>query len=497
VSTVFAKRFLWFQVSFLVGVASSVWIQMNDILFWAVWASFCLLVVWFPRKVMLVVVIFLGLVIGNWYFGQIETNRVAVQNIYNGQKVVVEGIIDRYPANKGDKYEYWIKVVTPIEVSGMYILAYDQQQFRRFAYGQSLVLEGKISVPDESESYRNYLTAKNILGTVAFPSKLQLGGNVDQFCGPKCTVISMVYALKDIMIVRMERFFASDTGAFMEGILFGYDENFSKETKESFRKTGISHVLAVSGYNVALIGLLVNAILEKLYISRKKRFLVTMFLVGFFVVLAGAEASVVRAGLLVGLLLSLEVVGVYASVVHVVSLCAFLFVWQSPLILLYDVGFQLSFLAGLGLLTVMKVVDLTGWLDNANSFKNIIALVIQTCVAQIMTLPVILTTFGQVSLVSVLANLVIVPLIPFLMLAGIGALFLSWLPGVRVMFVGVDIVVKFLFAIIEYLSQIPLSFVELETMHISMMVALSGGMVMSVILLRSFMIFKWARTKKS
>ncbi|NQW07658.1 MAG: ComEC/Rec2 family competence protein, partial [Candidatus Pelagibacter sp.] len=173
------------------------------------------------------------------------------------------------------------------------------------------------------------------------------------------------------------------------------------------------------GYNITLVILTVNFLFG--FISLKRRFWVSIFLIFCFVFMVGASASVVRAGIMGGISLCAIYFGREYYVLRALFFSAFLMTIFNPKILAYDVGFHLSFLSSLGLILM------------GDLFKNKLLflpekfLIRETCsmtlASQVFTLPIVMMNFGRVSLVSILANLFVLPFIPLAMLFGMASVF--------------------------------------------------------------------------
>ena len=140
-------------------------------------------------------------------------------------------------------------------------------------------------------------------------------------------------------------------------------------------------------------------------------------------------------------------------------LVAFLLLLVNPRFLLFDVGFQLSFLAVFSILFFYQKIKL--FLDKFSKFSKINSVVAVTVSAQILTLPVVYLNFGIISLVSVLTNLLIVPLIPVILVLGILFLVFSWLPFswlLPIIFL-LEVILDYILMITKWAIQIPFAFI--------------------------------------
>jgi len=196
------------------------------------------------------------------------------------------------------------------------------------------------------------------------------------------------------------------------GILLGVRAGIDPEVRDAFAVAGLSHVVAISGWNIAIVVVLIGALTRPL---RRRAGLVlpsvaaTVAVAGY-VVLVGASPAVVRAALMAGALLVSRLGGSPAHAAAALMAAVVVMLLASPAAL-WDVGFQLSALATAGLIVLGSALEerLERW---PAWIRTPVAL---TLAAQLATLPVLLATFEQVSLVAPLANVVVVPLVPAVM----------------------------------------------------------------------------------
>jgi competence protein ComEC len=198
------------------------------------------------------------------------------------------------------------------------------------------------------------------------------------------------------------------------GILLGVRASIAPEINEAFATAGLTHVVAISGWNIAIVAALVAALahpLDRRPGGRWSSATVAVLAVGGYVVLTGASPSVVRAALMAACMLVARLGGSRAHAASALELAALIMVLVAPAVL-WDVGFQLSLLATAGLIWFGSAVErrLPGW---PGWIREPVAL---TLAAQVTTLPVILVNFERLSLVAPIANVLVVPFVPAAML---------------------------------------------------------------------------------
>lgn len=213
----------------------------------------------------------------------------------------------------------------------------------------------------------------------------------------------------------------STSSSLLLGIVFGIKEQMDKNFLDQLRNVGVLHVIAASGMNVVMVGGFLSTTLA-VFFKRKLALVLTIFGIFFYAVLSGLEPSIVRASIMGGLVFLSQILGRQNSASYALFLSASLMLFLSPS-LISDIGFQLSFAATAGLLYVRPLFE-------GARLKNIIEKsiigqdVMTTIVAQLATLPILLTNFGTYSLWSILVNALVLWTVPPLMiLGGLSALF--------------------------------------------------------------------------
>lgn len=208
----------------------------------------------------------------------------------------------------------------------------------------------------------------------------------------------------------IEKILPEPQASFLAGLLFGIDKNIPKNLLEDFNKTGTRHIIALSGYNITIIASLIMGFLLWLGFWRKHAFYLSITAIIFFVFLTGASASVVRAAIMGLLVLLAQQVGRLSNPKNLLALAAFFMILKEPSALLNNAGLQLSFAATIG------IIYLSPYL------KKLPEILATTLSAQIAVSPLIIFYFHQVSLISPIANLLVLPIIPVTMLVGFIAL---------------------------------------------------------------------------
>ena len=225
--------------------------------------------------------------------------------------------------------------------------------------------------------------------------------------------LAVVKPIRQKIITVFDKTLPKDLSGLMLGIVFGIKQNLSKDFLDNLKTAGVMHVIAASGMNVTMTAGFVFYLFSLIFKRQLAVFLSGLGIL-FYAILAGFEASIVRASIMGIIAFSSQILGKQQYGFYALLLTGFLMLFISPNYL-FDIGFKLSFAATLGILFIPGVFT---------RFQNALSdNFLTTISAQIATIPIILASFGTYSLWSVIANTLVLWTVPFLMiLGGIAAL---------------------------------------------------------------------------
>ncbi|SEB40506.1 ComEC/Rec2 family competence protein [Paenibacillus sp. GP183] len=205
---------------------------------------------------------------------------------------------------------------------------------------------------------------------------------------------------------RMNSIFPERQAGMMKAMLIGLQDDQNPDRFQQFSERGLTHILAISGLNVAVFLAVFIGIMRKLGLAKETYLLYAMLLLPFYILITGASPSIVRAGLMAMIALYAARRGLLKDAFHITALVAWLMLLWNPYYLL-DVSFQLSFLVTLGL--ILGVTRVSNLLPVSSPvIRNALAI---TIVSQLISFPISIYYFNQFSLLSWAANTVLVPLI--------------------------------------------------------------------------------------
>ena len=255
--------------------------------------------------------------------------------------------------------------------------------------------------------YGRYLRHKGIHGIVYLPTLLNVRVGKPGGRG----IIAYVDLLREEISESLSRNLSKVAASLSAGFLIGETREIPLDVYSWFRDSGTLHLLVVSGSNVALVIFFLIIILRPLALPRKRRALVLMGCVMLFALLSYGEPSVVRASLMAILILLANVFERRYNLNQIIASAAMIILLAAPT-QLFSVGFQLSFVTAWGLIFVtpsaakfFEAVKHRGW------YRWLVLPFMISLIAQIFSMPLIALYFGKVPAISVIANLVIIPLV--------------------------------------------------------------------------------------
>jgi competence protein ComEC len=323
-------------------------------------------------------------------------------------KVTLEGDVIDEPIVKDSFQSLKVKV-------GNGIILVSANLYPQFHYLDEVQIIGKLKTPQvfDDFDYKSYLAKDGIYSVMDYASVVLITS------GHRSHLFSYVYEkilfIKKTLMGSVDLMFSMPQNFLIQGIVYGDDTKMPADLKNEFNATGLSHITAVSGGNIVLAISMAMVVLLALGCWRRQALLITLFIIWFYIALVGFPASAVRAGIMGTIAVLSGALGRQNSSWRALVLAATLMLLQNPMLLLYDVGFQLSFLASMGIIQVKPLIDRYIFFGKRNIFIDILSV---TLSAQIFALPVIVYTFGNVSVVSLITNLLVLPVIPAIMAFG-------------------------------------------------------------------------------
>lgn len=418
-----------------------------------------------------------GLLAGVSLFGWHMRIRFSEPTIFHltEKSVTVQGVIQNIPEKYGDGLRYtvalesWYRDRWWDPIRGKVLVS--AGRFPEFAYGDRVTFSCEFHA---SEKNRGRLLTRGAVAECKTPDAMsrESTGNGDPF-------FAAIIRIRHRFLKTIEQRFAEPYAALLSGLLVGERGNFDDATLSSFRRTGTMHMVAVSGFNVSLITFALFGILTR-FIRRQKALWITLALLLGFVAVVGAGASVVRAAIMGGLALIGVGLGRSAAATRLLLIAATVMVAINPWLLWFDLGFELSFVATLGLVAFAPLFS--RWFQILPEAFDLRKVASETIAALCATLPISIGVFGTVSFIAPFANLAILLLVPFAMGLGTLAVLLGSVPGIG--FLCVRAAHLFLAAIIgfaDFFAGIPHAFMSIEEPGVRIFAALLALLIVGIL----------------
>jgi len=332
-------------------------------------------------------------------------------NDSDSEKITLVGIINDEPDLKESSQQLRIKVesLNNIEIKGN--LQVITSKYPSYRYGDKVKIQGKLKTPENFEkfNYQGYLQKERIYSMMIFPDievlEFEKGNPIRQI------LFSFKFKFDEVW----QKFLSPPHLGIFEALVFGEEENIPKAWKEKLNLSGTRHLTAVSGMNITIISFLLTGILLGLGLWRQQASLISLISIWLYILMIGAPSSGLRAGLMVSLFLIIQALGKSIDGLRSLLFSAVVLLIENPLILKFDIGFQLSFLAMAGLISWQPFFKEKVFKKLPELLKLSLA---ATLASQVFTLPILIYNFGYISLISPLTNVLLVPIIPYLTMIG-------------------------------------------------------------------------------
>jgi competence protein ComEC len=367
-------------------------------------------------------------------------------------------------------------VVEGTEEEEKYKILVSTDRYPEFYYGDVVTVSGTLRKPENfiTESgrefdYVQYLAKDEIYYSISFADiELVEGGEEKGFR-------SFLFSIKNSFLSAIARIIPEPESSLLGGILFGAKQSLGEETEQNFIDTGTIHIVVLSGYNVTIVS---EAIVRNLEALLPKQLALSFggFGIVLFALMSGATTTTIRAGVMGLLGLLARMTGRTYDIVRALCLAAFLMVLWNPYVLMFDISFQLSFIATLGLVVVTPLVEkwkFVRWCTPRFGIREILA---STLATQIAVLPFLVYKIGTLSIIAPLANILVLPLIPLSM--GVGFLAslveaLAHLGSTPISWISYGLL-HYTIQVVDFLASFSWSAVMLPPLHILIVIFLYG-----------------------
>ncbi len=434
---VFFHSFFWFGIGILL------------------FSSF--LLIFKHRKIFFIVfLVILFCFLRNYYDLYIEREiKDYVGGNYLEEYVELKGYVVEEPIYK---HEY-ARVIFKIESEQNFLVQTNTSRFPRLQVGQVCTIAGTLVEPESFDEfdYREFLRNRRIYYIMRYPI-LNCSDERDGFF-----LKNLLMDFKREVRSEVETRFSEPQASLFLGVLFGEKRVFEEDFGEALRVASITHIIVASGYNVSIIFLGINKIF--FFLPNRSRTLLAIFLIWLYCVLAGLSPSIIRASIMLTLTLLAVYYGVVSNINIIFFASAFFFIFIDPRII-KEIGFLLSISATGGLIYITPILDvyLKKILDFTIPFMKLRDLMykffqnylVPSLACTIVTIPIIAFSFQKFSIIGVVTNILILPVLEYTLMLGFVALFFNFVSSSisQVLFLAIWAQLKYFELVVDFLGNL-------------------------------------------
>lgn len=358
---------------------------------------------------------------------------------------------------KEDKVSYLVEYNSNKFILNIFVSSYlegsdktDLTKFSNYTYGDVLEFRGKITIPEKLNNpfefdYKRYLNSNNIVATITtYEVK-----NVDKVSGN--ILLKFGYAIREALNEVVDKKMGEKEAGLFKSMMYGNNCDLKDEISMSFSENGISHMLAVSGLHFVYIIKILNFVTKDM--DKNVSLILNFFIIFLFSIISSMSISVIRASIMAGITIlnsnkkesNISSNNKWYRDFHIYKkfFIAFVIIIVYNPYCIYNLSFQMSFLATLGIITYNNLVYsyFMVVLKIRKKYKYIVELLSLSISANILILPLQIYYFGKFELVSFLSNILLSQVISFQFLLGFISIFLAFIPFISDIVITSNIVV--------------------------------------------------------
>lgn len=461
-----SKVFLFFILFFATGTLAGSFLSVSSLFYTSLFFVFLGVVFLALQKhpMLIAGLVLLSFGLGIFFYSIRSEPPAGISNFESqiDEKIVLRGVVVDEP----DEREKYTGLVVESDETKILVLA---NRHPVFEYGDEVEVRGVLKKPGNLPDfdYRAYLAKDDIYFQMFYP-EVELISH-----GKASWVKQKLFSLKEKLLSNVSRVIPEPHSALLGGLTFGAKRSMSADLLEDFRRTGIIHIVVLSGYNVTIVA---DAIMR--FLSFLPTFVGISFgvlgIIGF-AIMTGASATIVRASIMAIMVLLARATGRIYQVTIALFTAGFFMILHNPKIVRFDSSFQLSFLATLALIYLAPILE-----PHLKFFPKkwqIRALATATLSTQIFVLPLLLYKMGLFSVVSLPVNLLILAFVPATMFFG----FLTAVAGFLSTYISMPFawitygLLAYQLKVVELFSSLPFAAVSINNFPLWLMLSLYGS----------------------
>lgn len=403
--------------AFVLGVATrTFWSDSLGIVSWFLFVAFVVAIVWRRNSTAVSApkLYILGLCLVTFSVGIIRMEVASWQFVSSplaekvGEEITFEGVVIHEPDERARTVHLYVAVDKDI-------VLVSTDRLINVSYGDRLTVTGKIKRPESfvtelgrTFDYPGYLLAKGVQYQISFADVTVVSE------GHASIFIAELLSLKESFVRNIDTTVIEPAAGLGKGLLLGIKSALGDDVERDFRRAGLTHIVVLSGYNVMLVVAFMLFCASFIF-GLRTRVVVGLAGIIAFALIVGLSATVVRASIMASLVLLARLFGRKYDVLRALCFAGAVMIFINPYILVYDIGFQLSFMATLGLVLMLPRFESTTMTETKQ--LHLREFLLATIVTQIAVLPLLWYHIGEVSVIAVLVNVLVLPIVPFAMLA--------------------------------------------------------------------------------
>jgi competence protein ComEC len=344
--------------------------------------------------------------------------------------IKIIGTIDDYPENRtsSNRYRLKIKNLNDTNVTDDSKILVITNPYTNYKYGNEITITGTVESPKDfitdtgkTFDYDNYLKLSKIYGISKDPEikvTKEWDGNI---------IKKILFNIRFKFSQTLNEHLSDLASNLTRGVLLGEKTSIAPNLRDNLARTSTSHIIALSGYNITIVSEILMKLLGAFSLLIKS--IIGILGIFLFIIMAGGTSSAVRSGIMASVLIYSKSRGKEYNALWALLIATSILVLMNPLSMRYDVGFHLSILATYGLIVFQEPISVFLIRKKVNKFFT--EIISTTLAASIMSFPYIAYNMGIISILGILANVIVVPLLPALMLFS----FLTGIVGNSIIFI--------------------------------------------------------------
>lgn len=375
--------------------------------------------------------------------------------VYEGQNVEMIGVVLNEPQRKTDLAK--INIEVSAVAKGGETTKIDKEKisayvdfFEPASYGDVVIIEGKlehIKNREEGNFDFEYYAKKDGIQYQIFRPKVEIQKNIGN------PLVLKLKSFKNFFEGKLGEYLSEPHASLVAGMLISGKNALPKDIQNEFIRTGVIHIVVLSGFNIAIIIKFLNSLFYFFRFNRKISMVFVLISLILFVLMAGATPPVIRAVLMASIVLIGKATYRQMDANKVLLFVAFILALINPYSAPFDPSFQLSFLATFSIINLAPILERYFIFIKSKLLRETVS---QTLAATIFVSPFILYLMGNFSVVALLVNVIILPFVPILMLFGFLLVVLSFIFVVPMLLAFVVVALSsLLFFIVHFASSLP------------------------------------------